>query len=141
MYKKTITYEDYNGVERTEDFWFNLTKAELMKMEMSTQSGMSDLLQKMMRESDNKRLTELFEELILNAYGEKSLDGKRFVKSKELSEAFSQTEAYSELFFELATNADSAIAFIKGIIPSSLSAELDKVDKEELLSGNLLTTK
>lgn len=137
MYKKTITYEDYNGVQHTEDFWFNLSKAELMKMEMSTTGGMSDLLKRMMRESDNKKMTELFEQLILGAYGEKSADGRRFVKSQELVDAFKQSEAYSELFFELATDTDAAIEFVKGIVPNNLSEQLNDEAIAKIKSGNI----
>jgi hypothetical protein len=118
MLKKTITYVDYDGKERTEDFYFNLTKAEVTEMEMSTQGGMATTLKKIVEEQDPKRIIEIFKDLILKAYGEKSPDGKRFVKSQELRDAFSQTEAYSELFMELATNADSAAIFVNGIIPA-----------------------
>lgn len=116
MLKKTITYTDYEGEERTEDFYFNLNKAELAEMELSTQSGMKRLIERLQQERDNKKIVEIFKDIILRSYGEKSLDGKRFVKSKELSEAFAQTEAYSELFIEL-LDAEKAAAFINGIMP------------------------
>lgn len=116
MLKKTITYTDYDGEERTEDFYFNLNKAELAEMELSTQSGMKRLIERLQQERDNKKIVEIFKDIILRSYGEKSLDGKRFVKSKELSEAFAQTEAYSELFIEL-LDAEKAAAFINGIMP------------------------
>jgi len=117
MLKKTITYTDYDGNKRTEDFYFNLSKAEVAEMEMSAEGGLTKTLEKIVAEQDGKRIIEMFKDLILKAYGEKSLDGKRFIKSKELSEAFSQTEAYSELFMELATNAEASAAFVNGIIP------------------------
>lgn len=117
MLKKTMTYVDYDGNERTEDFYFNLTKAEVTEMELSHTGGMVKLLEKIIAEKDTKRIIEIFKDLILKAYGEKSADGKRFVKSKEISDAFAQTEAYSDLFMELATNADSAKDFVNGIIP------------------------
>lgn len=117
MLKKTITYTDYDGNKRTEDFYFNLSKAEVAEMEMSAEGGLTKTLEKIVAEQDGKRIIEIFKDLILKAYGEKSLDGKRFVKSKELSEAFSQTEAYSELFMELAMNAEASAAFVNGIIP------------------------
>lgn len=117
MLKKTITYTDYDGNKRTEDFYFNLSKAEVAEMEMSTEGGLTKTLEKIVAEQDGKRIIEMFKDLILKAYGEKSLDGKRFIKSKELSEAFSQTEAYSELFMELAMNAEASAAFVNGIIP------------------------
>lgn len=118
MVTKTITYVDYNGTERTEDFYFNLTKAEAMEWEMSKAGGLAELIKKVVAAQDMPTLISLFKELILKSYGEKSLDGKRFIKSKEISEAFSQTEAYSQLFMELATDADKAAAFINGIVPA-----------------------
>lgn len=118
MLKKTITYTDYNGTERTEDFYFNLTKAEALEWEMSKSGGLAELIKKVIAAQDMPTLVSLFKELILRSYGEKSLDGKRFVKTKELSEAFSQTEAYSQLFIELATNADEAAKFVNGIVPA-----------------------
>lgn len=118
MLKKTITYTDYNGVERTEDFYFNLTKAELMEMEIGTTGGMADMIKRIIDAKDAPAIIKIFKELVLKAYGEKSTDGKRFVKSEEISNGFAQTEAYSQLFMELATDADAAAAFVNGIIPN-----------------------
>ena len=120
MLKKTINYVDYNGVERKEDFYFNLTKAEVTEMELSVDGGLSQMIEQLVNTKDNKQIIALFKEIILKAYGEKSADGRRFIKSKEISEAFSQTEAYSELFVELALNEDEAAKFIKGILPANL---------------------
>lgn len=117
MLKKTMTYVDYDGNQRTEDFYFNLTKAEIMEMDLSASGGLDKLITKIVAEQDGAKIVEIFKKIILGAYGEKSLDGKRFVKSPELSEAFSQTEAYSDLFMELATDAEKAAAFINGIVP------------------------
>ena len=117
MLKKTMTYTDYDGNERTEDFYFNLTKAEITEMEMSHDGGLVKLIEKIVAEQDVKRIIEIFKDLILNAYGEKSADGRRFIKNAEIKEAFSQTEAYSDLFIELASNADAAAEFVNGIIP------------------------
>ena len=117
MLKKTITYVDFDGNERTEDFFFNLSKAEVMEMELGVTGGMTQMLNKIVAEQDSKKIVETFKLIIMKAYGEKSPDGKRFVKSPELSEAFAQTEAYSDLFMELATNADAAATFVNGIIP------------------------
>ena len=117
MLKKTITYTDYDGNERTEDFYFNLTKAEVAEMEMSYTGGMEKMLKKIVAEKDSKRIVEIFKDLILRSYGEKSADGKRFIKNQELRDAFAQTEAYSELFMELATDAEAAAAFVNGILP------------------------
>ena len=117
MLKKTITYTDYNGVERTEDFYFNLTKAEVMDMEMSTSGGLSEMINKIVATQDAPAIIKIFKDIILKSYGEKSLDGKKFVKSEELSNAFSQTEAYSMLFMELATDTEAASNFINAIVP------------------------
>lgn len=120
MLKKTITYTDYDGLERTEEFRFNLTKAELMDMELTTVGTFSKLMQKIIDEKDMVRLAKYFKELILKSYGVKSDDGKRFIKSPELSEAFSQTEAYSELYMELLGNSEYAVKFIQQIMPKDL---------------------
>ena len=117
MLKKTITYTDYNGITRTEDFYFNLTKAEIMEMQLSTNGGLDVMIKKIIDSQDAPSIIKIFKELILKAYGEKSDDGKRFVKSKEISEGFAQTEAYSQLFMELATDTDAASKFVNGIVP------------------------
>ena len=121
MLRKPITYTDYNGNERTEDFYFNLSKAEVMEMELGVVGGMTQMLNKIVSEQDGRKIMEVFKDIILKAYGEKSADGKRFAKSKELSDAFSQTEAYSNLFMELATDPEAAAAFINGIVPPSVA--------------------
>lgn len=126
MYKKTITYKDYDGVERTEDFFFNLSKAELLEMEMETPGGMKRKLEKIVSEQDLGRLIEAFKDFILRSYGEKSPDGRRFIKSKELTEAFTQTEAYSDLFMLFATDADASSEFLNGIVPADLVDEVEK---------------
>lgn len=126
MLKKTITYTDYNEVERTEDFYFNLTKAEVMEMEMSTAGGLAETIQRIVAAQDAPAIIKIFKDLVLRAYGEKSPDGKRFIKNDEIKEAFSQTEAYSILFMELATNADAAAEFVNGIVPADINAEKAK---------------
>ena len=118
MLKKTITYSDYNGLERTEDFYFNLTKAEIMEMELSTTGGLSEMISRIVAAKDAPAIIKVFKELILKAYGQKSADGKRFIKSPALSEEFEQTEAYSVLFMELATDADAAAKFVNAIVPA-----------------------
>lgn len=121
MLKKTIKYTDYNGTQREEDFYFNLTKAEIMEMEMSTSGGLAEMIQNIVKAQDAPAIIKVFKDLVLKAYGEKSLDGKRFMKVDEngtpLSIAFSQTEAYSNLFMELATNTEAASEFVNGIVP------------------------
>lgn len=126
MLKKTITFTDYNGTERTEDFYFNLSKAEIMEMEMSTAGGLSEMLQNIVKTQDAPSIIKIFKDLVLKAYGQKSPDGKRFIKSEELSTEFSQTEAYSQLFMELATDADAAAKFVNGIIPGDI--DRSKID-------------
>lgn len=118
MLKETIKFEDYNGVERTEDHWFNLSEAEIMEMELGTTGGFAEMIEKIIAAKDTPSIIKVFKDLILKAYGQKSSDGRRFVKSKELSEEFSQTEAYSVLFMKLATDAEAAARFVNGIIPS-----------------------
>lgn len=120
MYKKTMTYTDFDGNERTEDFYFNLTKAELAEMECSVYGGLDNLLEKIVNEKDPKKLVEYFKFMILKAYGVKSEDGRRFMKSQEIRDSFEQTEAYSDLFIELASNTDAASEFANGIMPNSL---------------------
>ncbi len=120
MFAKTVTYTDYNNVERTETFYFNLTKAEVLEMELGTTGGLSAMIQGVIDAKDTPQLIKIFKDLVLKAYGEKSADGKRFIKSKELAEEFSQTEAYSELFMQLAQNEDEATAFIRGVVPAGL---------------------
>lgn len=126
MLKKTLTYEDFNGVVRTEDFYFNLTKAEIMEMELSTTGGYTEYLKRIIAAQDNASLVAIFKELVLKSYGKKSDDGRRFIKTKELSEEFEQTNAYSNFFTELATNSKEATAFVNGIIPADIRAEIEK---------------
>lgn len=132
MLKKTISYVDYNGTKRTEDFYFNLTKAEISEMELEIPGGMSEMLKRITAAQDTPTLVKIFKDLILRSYGVKSDDGRRFIKSQQLKEEFSQTEAYSELFMELATNADAASAFINGIIPADVAKESENAARKEL---------
>lgn len=125
MLKKTMTYTDYNGTERTEDFYFNLSKAEIMEMELSTTGGLAEMIQNIVKAQDAPAIIKVFKDLVLKAYGEKSADGKRFIKvgpdGVPLSVAFAETEAYSNLFMELATDADKAAEFVNGIVPADVS--------------------
>lgn len=123
MIKKTITYTDYDGHERTEDFYFNLSKAELMEMELSVTGGFTQMIDRIIKAEDVPAIASVFKELLLKSYGQKSNDGKRFIKTKELAEEFSQTEAYSELYMELATNTEAATAFINGLAPAEVVAK------------------
>lgn len=117
MLKKRVTYTDYNNVERTEDLYFNLTKAEILEMEMSTSGGLAEQITKVIETQDHPTIIKIFKDLVLKSYGEKSPDGRRFMKNDEIRTAFSETEAYSMVFMELATDAKAAVAFVNGIIP------------------------
>jgi len=124
MLKKTITYEDFNGVERKEDFYFNLSKAEIMEMQFGTVGGLDVMLQKIVDAKDVKSIMNTFKMLILKAYGVKSDDGRRFIKSEEIAKEFEQTEAYSILYMELATDDNAAAEFVNGIMPKDVVAEV-----------------
>ena len=117
MYKKTITYEDYNNVTRTEDYYFNLTQSDLAEMEFGTSGGLADMLTQISKSMDQPSIIAMFKKIILAAYGVKSPDGKYFRKTEEIRNDFMSTEAYSILFMELASDSDSASEFINGVIP------------------------
>lgn len=128
MLKKNIKFTDYNGVEREETHYFNLSKAEIMEMEMSTVGGFTEMIKKIIAAQDTPTLVEIFKDLILKSYGEKSPDGRQFMKMDEngrpLSRNFVQTEAYSVLFMELATDAEKATEFVNGIVPSDIAEKV-----------------
>lgn len=117
MVAKTLTYEDFNGNQITETFYFNLSKAELIDMQLSVEGGMDKLMQKISEEKDPAKLLSLFKMFILKSYGIKSEDGKRFIKDDALTEAFTQTNAYSDLYMSLLSDTNNAINFITGIVP------------------------
>ena len=131
MLKKTITYKDYNDAERTEDFYFNLSEAEVIEMELSTAGGLAEMIQGIVKAQDGPAIIKSFKDLILKAYGEKSIDGKSFVKVDEkgnpLWVKFSQTAAYSKLFMELATDADAGAKFVNGIMPAGYANAENKI--------------
>ena len=133
MYVKEITYTDYNGTERTEKFYFNLSLSEITEMELSTSGGLAENLMKIVKAKDVPTILKVFKDIIFKAYGEKDPDGKRFVKSEELSKAFSQTEAYNQFFMEIVSNADKAAEFINGIIPADLAEKAKKLNNKELI--------
>ena len=124
MLKKTITYTDYNDVERTEDFYFNLNKAEIMEMELSTKGGLTVMMDRIIAAQDNATLFKIFKDLVSKSYGVLSDDGRKFVKNQEVLDDFMQTEAYSIIFSELATNAEAAAEFFNNVIPQNLAKEL-----------------
>lgn len=120
MYTITKTYTDWNGMERTETFRFNFTKAELMEMQYEQEGGMREYLQKIIDSKNQKEIMRLFKELVLNAYGEKSADGKYFQKNDEIRANFAASPVYSEIFMELSTDADAAGAFVNGVMPADI---------------------
>lgn len=126
MLKREITYEDFDGEEVTEVFYFNISKPELVELEVENKEGMEATIQKIIKTEDNKTLVQLFKRLILLAYGQKSEDGKRFIKSEQLAEEFSQTAAYSTLFMELASDDGAAVKFIQGILPRDMRGDIEK---------------
>lgn len=132
MLKKTITYTDYDGMERTEDFWFNLSKTELTKLDAELPGGVLGVLRKIIDKKDRKALVDFIETLILRSYGEKTLDGKRFVKTPEMAEEFMQTPAYDELFMSILSDTDSQTNFINGVIPQSMAKEIEQTDKKQV---------
>lgn len=127
MLKKTIMFKDLDGNPRVEDFYFNLSKTELIKMEVSQKDGMEAYLKKIIDSSDNKEIMAIFESIILSAYGKRSEDGVRFMKSDEISTEFNQTDAYEELMFELMTDANAAAKFITGVIPADFESRMGEV--------------
>ena len=122
MLKKTMTYIDYNGVKRTEDFYFHLSEAELLEMETGVDGGLTAMMNKLIATNNVPEVMKIFKDLVLKAYGEKSADGRRFLKVDDrgvpLYIAFSQIPAYSDLYVTLATNADEAAKFMNGIVPT-----------------------
>lgn len=131
MLKKTITYRDFNDEEHTEDFYFNLTKAEILEMNLSTYGGLDKMIEKIIATQDTPKIIAMFKDLVLRSYGEKSDDGKRFIKTDEVREAFSQTQAYSDIFMELSTNEQAAIEFVNGIVPKDIAESIP--DKPDLI--------
>lgn len=136
MLKKTYTYTDWNGKERTEDFYFHLSKSKLSEMDLK-KGGYAEWVEEIIAAKDNETLVETFKKTILASYGEIAPDGRRFIQSNELSEAFSQTPAYDMLFMELISSADAAANFFNQIVPEDVkkAAEAEKAKKEQTLQG------
>lgn len=131
MLKRTISYVDYDGNERTEDFYFHLTKAEVIEWLMTTGDYTLDkVLERIAAKRNGKEIMATFRDLIYKSYGEKSLDGRRFIKTEEVKQAFMETEAYSILFIELVSDGKKAGEFVNGIIPKELADEIARIAKE-----------
>ncbi|MBQ0141848.1 MAG: hypothetical protein KBT06_03445 [Prevotellaceae bacterium] len=118
MLKKTITYKDFDGNERTEDFYFHISEAEAIKMELGKSGGLSARINQIISAQDVPEIMEVFEDLIKKSYGVKSLDGREFIKSEELYRSFAQTNAYSKFFMELCTEEGAAADFVNAILPN-----------------------
>ena len=131
MFGRTFSYTDYNGNPRKDTWYFNLTKAELMKMELGAWGGLDALLKRLIREEKPEKIVDMFEKIILGAVGEKSPDGRRFIKNEQIRQDFYQTQAYSDLFFELVTDPEKLTAFLKGAIPEDLAKKIDEKDQAE----------
>ena len=130
MLKKTITYVDYDDNERTEDFYFNLTQAEIIELNLSPMGGLDNTLRKIIKETNTGKIVEMIKHIILMAYGEKSFDGKKFIKKdpvtgRKLSEDFEASPAFSVLFMELLEDEKKAASFINSIIPQDVRAKID----------------
>lgn len=126
MVKKTVTYEDFDGNERTEDFYFNLTKAELVDLEVSIGGGFKNKLEQIIKEKNQAEIIKYFKEIVLMSYGHKSLDGRTFIKNDEIRNEFTSTMAYSNIFMELASDDKAAADFVNGIIPKDLTSDHKK---------------
>ena len=119
MLKKTITFNDFNGKAVTKEFWFHLSKAELIELEVSFDNGLSEYINKLIADGNNRGVVKLVKEFIARAYGVKSEDGLRFIKTEENLAKFMESEAYSVLFCELLENEAEAVAFMTGIAPAT----------------------
>lgn len=133
MFKYTSTYDDWNGVKRTEDFYFSITEAEMTELEMSAEGGFVAYVTKISKAKNNVEAASAFKKLILLAYGEKSEDGRYFNKSEEISARFTGTPVYSELYMRMIKDAKFAVKFFNGILPKNMQktdVELYKTAKE-----------
>lgn len=126
MLKKTIEFVDYNGVNRKEDHYFNLNKAELMEMEMSTKGGLTAMINEIIAAQDTPSIMKVFKDLIFKSYGKKAPDGREFIKSPEITRSFEQSEAYPTLLMELITDPEKTAAFFNGIIPNEVAESMNK---------------
>lgn len=116
MYKETITYNDYNDKERSEDFYFDLSQAELIEMEMTTPGGFTGMLDRAVNAQDYPTLFKAFKDFVYKSYGEKSADGREFMKSDAITARFVQTRAYSNLMTKLCSDSDYAAKFVNAIV-------------------------
>lgn len=134
MYKKTITCENFNGVETTEDYYFNLTESEIIEMQLGTAGGLDQQISNIVAGLDMPAMVKFFKDFVLKAYGVKSPDGKRFIKNDEVREAFAQTNAYNKLFMELAFDDKAAAEFINGVIPKDVADKMNELGTKDKVS-------
>ena len=130
MIKKTVTYKDFDGNERTEDFYFHLTEQELTEWELSVDGGLSGVLTRIVNSSDNKTMIEIFKSLLVKSYGEKTPDGRGFIKNDTVLNNFIYTQAFSDLYMELATDDKKAAEFVNGIMPAGLIEKAEQARKQ-----------
>ena len=133
MYKITETYTDYDDNQRTEDFYFNYSKAELADLQFSVAGGLAGMIDKIIKTNDIPELVKLFRELIQKAYGEKSNDGRRFMKSPELTKEFTETVAYSQIYMRLATDSKAAQEFINKVVPKSMKDKMQQANQQNVV--------
>nr|DAH80819.1 MAG TPA: hypothetical protein [Caudoviricetes sp.] len=133
MYKITETYTDYDDNQRTEDFYFNYSEAELTDLQFSVSGGLAGMIDKIIKTNDMPKLVELFRELIQKAYGEKSNDGRRFMKSPELTKEFTETVAYSQIYMRLATDSKAAQEFINKVVPKSMKDKMQQANQQNVV--------
>lgn len=131
MLKKTVSYTNFNDEEVTETHYFHLTQAELVEMELSMDGGLSKHLQRVVDSEDGGEIMRTFKTLLLDSYGKKSDDGRNFVKTQAIKDEFASSQAYSQIFMELATNADAAAEFINGIVPKGLEEQMEKFQQNQ----------
>ena len=129
MLKKTVTYTDYNGIERTEAFYFHYTEAETLDMEMSTEGGFAERIQKIIDAKDQVSLMKLIKKFVIDAYGIKSEDGKRFIKNDKVKTEFLESPAYSKIWMELVMDDEVAADFVNNVIPSDMKGTLEDLIK------------
>ena len=129
MLKKTVTYTDYNGIERTEAFYFHYNEAEILDMEMSTEGGFAERIQKIIDAKDQVSLMQVIKKFVIDAYGVKSEDGKRFIKNDDVRTEFLESPAYSQIWMELVMDDEIAADFINNVIPSGMKEKLEGLIK------------
>lgn len=136
MFSRTFEYTGYDGQPHKDTWWFNLSEAELYKLELTNLGGMNGMMNRLLRESKPGEIVEVFESLILSAVGERSIDGRKFIKNQEIRDDFYQSKAYSDLFVELVSSGEKLAEFLKGAIPAEVALELNKAEKEQKAAEN-----